>query len=86
MEDMHINEVVRDALDVQLTEFTTDMKEMIEHVRNKIDEHIKEAKDRLRTPVQPQAPAQYTGNHVVRVGAGQPTGTRQSENSRQRGD
>ena len=60
MEDTHINEVVRDVLDVQLTEFTTDMKEMIEHAKNKIDEHIKEAKGRLRTPAQQQAPAQYT--------------------------
>ena len=60
MEDTHINEVVRDALDVQLTEFTTDMKEMIEHAKSKIDEHIKEAEDRLKIPVQPQAPAQYT--------------------------
>ena len=62
LEDTHINEVVRDALNVQMDEFTSDMKEMIEHAKSKIDEHIKESVERLKTSVQPQpqAPAQYS--------------------------
>jgi hypothetical protein len=61
LEDTHINEVVRDALNVQMTEFTTDMKEMIEHAKNKIDTHFQEAEERLtKIPVQPQMSAQVT--------------------------
>ena len=62
LEDTHINEVVQDALNVQMDEFTSDMKEMIEHTKSKIDEHIKESEERLKISVQPQpqAQAQYS--------------------------
>ena len=47
MEEMAINETVRSALDSQLTEFTMDMKLLVEDVNNKIGDHLKATLDKI---------------------------------------
>ena len=51
MEDTQINETVREALDSQMTEFTSDLKLLIEDAKEKINDHIKASEDQtLKTP------------------------------------
>ena len=51
MEDTQINETVREALDSQMTEFTSDFKLLIEDAKEKINEHLKASEDHLlKTP------------------------------------
>jgi hypothetical protein len=47
MEDSQINETLRVALDSQMTEFTSDMKTLVEDAKEKIDGHIKASEERL---------------------------------------
>ena len=47
MEDTQIHESLRVALDAQMTEFTSDMKLLIEDAREKINDNIKTAEERL---------------------------------------
>ena len=47
LEETHINITVKEALDSQITESTSDMKLLIEDAREKINEHIKTFEDRL---------------------------------------
>ena len=53
MEDSQINITVRDALDSQMTEFTSDFKMLIEDAKERIDEHAKAAKKRLASLAAP---------------------------------
>ena len=45
LEDMQINETVKEAFDSQTNEFTTDMKTLIDDVKEKIDVHLKSTED-----------------------------------------
>lgn len=45
MEESQINVTLRNALDSQMTEFTLDIKMLIEDAREKIDEYIKATED-----------------------------------------
>ena len=47
MEVTQINETLREALDSQLTELTSDMKILIEDAKEKIDEHVKATEEHL---------------------------------------
>ena len=47
LEESHINETVKEALDNQINEFATDVKMLFEDAKVKIDEHIKSAEERL---------------------------------------
>ena len=47
LEETHINITVKEAFDSQITEFTSDMKLLIEDARKKINEHIRTSEDRL---------------------------------------
>jgi hypothetical protein len=47
MENLQVNETIREALDSQMTEFTSDMKLLIEDTREKLEEHVKKAEERL---------------------------------------
>ena len=47
MEVTQINETLREALDSQLMELTSDMKILIEDAKEKIDEHVKATEERL---------------------------------------
>ena len=47
MEDTQIHDSLRTALDAQMTEFTSDMKLLIEDAKEKINENIKTAEERL---------------------------------------
>ena len=47
MEESQINVTLRDALDSQMTEFTSDIKTLIEDAKEKLDEHIKATEERL---------------------------------------
>ena len=47
LEEHAISQMVRDAFDSQITEFSLDMKQLIEDVNSKIDSHLKEAVDQL---------------------------------------
>jgi hypothetical protein len=47
LEETHINNIVKEAFDSQITEFTSDMKLLIEHAKEKIDGHLKESEGRL---------------------------------------
>ena len=47
MEDTQINESVKEAFDSQITEFTSDMKMLVEDARNKLDDHFKATEERL---------------------------------------
>jgi hypothetical protein len=59
MEDLQINETIRDALDSQMTELTSDMKLLVEDAKTKISEHLKTAEERLaKIPTQPPPPVQ----------------------------
>ena len=49
IEDLAINETIRIAFDSQVTEFTSDMKLLIEDANTKIDQHIKEAMEQATT-------------------------------------
>ena len=56
LEETQINETVRDAFDSQITEFTSDMKLLIEDAKEKIDAHIKTSEERI-TQLAAQVPA-----------------------------
>jgi hypothetical protein len=56
LEDSHINITVRDALDSQMTEFTSDFKMLIEDAKERIDEHAKASERRLASLVTPPPP------------------------------
>jgi hypothetical protein len=59
MEDTQINDVLRVALDSQMTEFTSDMRTLIEDAKKKFDEHVKASEERLsRIPVPTATPIQ----------------------------
>ena len=45
MEEMCINETVKEAFDSQITEFTSDMKLLVEEEKEKINEHLKATED-----------------------------------------
>ena len=53
LEDSQINITVRDALDSQMTEFTSDFKMLIEDAKERIDEHAKAAEKRLASLLAP---------------------------------
>jgi hypothetical protein len=64
MEDTQIHETVRAALDVQITEITSDMKLLIADAQEKINESIKAAEERINSipnpassPTQSRSPA-----------------------------
>jgi hypothetical protein len=42
-----VNETVKDAFDSQITEFTSDMKMLVEHVNEKIDNHLQVALEQI---------------------------------------
>lgn len=58
MEDIQINESIRLALDSQMTEFTYDMKTLIEDAKEKINNHVKISEERINSlpPPQPTQP------------------------------
>ena len=47
MEETCINETVKEAFDSQVTEFTSDMKLLVEDAKEKISEHLKTTEDHL---------------------------------------
>lgn len=47
MEQIQINETIREALDSQMTEFTLDMKTLIEDARERINKHVKTAEEHI---------------------------------------
>ena len=47
LEETQINGMVKEAFDSQMTEFSTDMKSLIEDAKDKINNHIKETEGRL---------------------------------------
>ena len=53
LEDSQINITVRDALDSQMTEFTSDFKMLIEDAKERIDEHAKASEKRLASLAPP---------------------------------
>ena len=55
MENTQINDTLREALDSHLTELTSDMKTLIEDAKEKIDEHVKMAEERLTNTTAPAA-------------------------------
>ena len=66
LEDSQINVTVRDALDSQMTEFTSDFKMLIEDAKERIDEHAKAAEKRLASLAAPP-PTQsrpFTGTYA----------------------
>jgi len=56
IEDSQINETLRQALDSQMTEFTTDMRTLIEDAKEKIDDHIKISTERINSIQAPPPP------------------------------
>jgi hypothetical protein len=47
LEDTQINTTLREALDSQMTEFTSDFKLLVEDAKEKLDEHVKVTEKRL---------------------------------------
>ena len=47
LEETQINGTVKEAFDSQITEFTSDMKMLIEDAREKIDEHLKVSEEKI---------------------------------------
>jgi hypothetical protein len=58
MEETTINETIRDAFESQVTEFTSDMKLLIEDAKEKIDTHLKN----IIPPANTQGPSSTQGN------------------------
>jgi hypothetical protein len=56
VEEEATNEIVRKAFDSQITEFTSDMKLLVEDVNTKIDTHLKEATTRWNETIKAMAP------------------------------
>ena len=66
MEETQINGFVKEAFDSQITEYTTDMKSLIEDAKDKLDQHFKTTEGRL-TQLIDKAAAQSQGpQHVGR--------------------
>jgi hypothetical protein len=63
IEETNINTIVKEAFDSQITEFTSDMKLLIEDAKEKIDGHLKETEGRF---------AQITENTASQVKQAQP--------------
>ena len=59
MEDTQINETVKEALDSQMTEFTSDFKLLIEDAKEKINEHLKISEDHIIKAPTPPLPSQH---------------------------
>ena len=57
VEDSHINTTLREALDSQMTEFTSDFKLLVEDAKEKFDEHVKTV-GKQRTDMAVPPPAQ----------------------------
>jgi hypothetical protein len=55
MEEIQIHETIREAIDIQMTEMTTDMKSLIEDAKEKINEQCRAAEERLAN-IQQQPP------------------------------
>lgn len=53
MENTQINNTLREALDSHLTKLTSDMKTLIEDAKEKIDEQVKLAEERLSSTIEP---------------------------------
>ena len=53
MEDMQISTTVKDTINTQISELSTNMKMLIEDAKEKITKHIKASKDQLRKIVTP---------------------------------
>jgi hypothetical protein len=67
MEENATNETVKNAFDSQITEFTSDMKLLVDDIRTKIDTHLQEALEKIQqTNIAAQA-AQITGNRTPTV-------------------
>jgi hypothetical protein len=62
VEEEAINEKVRSAFESQITEFTSDMKLLVEDVNTKIDTHLKEAMEQWTQTVK-SAPQPTATNH-----------------------
>jgi hypothetical protein len=62
LEEEAINEKVRSAFDSQITEFTLDMKLLVEDINTKIDNHLKEAMAQW-TQIVKSAPQPAVTNH-----------------------
>ena len=62
LEENTINETVKNAFDSQITEFTSDMKLLIEDVNEKIDNHLKTALSQAAHNATPQPPANQGPN------------------------
>src|SRR6202522_3389663 len=58
IEDSHINMTLREALDSQMTEFTSDFKLLVKDTKEKFDEHVKTAGNQ-RTDMAAPPPAQF---------------------------
>ena len=59
MEDSNIHETLRSALDVQMTEFTSDMKTLIEDAKEKMNNNARAVEEhiaKLSVPAHPRAP------------------------------
>jgi hypothetical protein len=57
VEEEATNEIVRKVFDSQITEFTSDMKLLVEDVNTKIDTHLKEATIRWNETIKAMAPS-----------------------------
>jgi hypothetical protein len=52
MEEIQVHDTIRIALDSQMTEFTSDMKLLIEDAKAKINDHVKSSEERLAMSTQ----------------------------------
>jgi len=60
IEDTQVNDILRVALDSHMTEFTSDMKMLVEDAKEKINEHVKISEERLTNiPIPAPAPTQH---------------------------
>ena len=67
MEETQINGFVKEAFDSQITEYTSDMKSLIEDARDRLDQHFKTTEGRLTQLIDKAAAQQQQGpQHVGR--------------------
>ena len=70
MEDTQINTLLREALDVQMTEFTSDFKLLVKDAKERINKHVKISEEHLASsqvplPAQPRLPTNSYASALI---------------------
>ena len=68
MEEDAVNETIREALDSQVTELTSDMKLLVEDAKEKIGQHVKESIESIKQALKTITPANAPAHSATETG------------------